>query len=107
VTHGFLQNPDRTPVTWPGPLLLGKPFPVRQPAWAWGQGSHLITSEKGAVGDTLIALLFDVALVVLLVFSVKTARKELRAGRLREDGRAGSIGRLSALAARAQMTASS
>jgi len=78
VTNGFLQNPARTPATWPGQVPLGKPFPVRQPAWAWGWGSHLITSELTAVGSLLASLLFEGLSVLVLVAAVMAVRNVLR-----------------------------
>jgi hypothetical protein len=78
VTNGFLENPARTPATWPGQVPLGKPFPVRQPLWAWGWGSHLITSELTAVGSLLASLLFEGLSVLVLVAAAMAVRNVLR-----------------------------
>jgi hypothetical protein len=74
ITNGFLQNAGHTPVTWPGQVPLGQPFPVREPVWAWGFGSQLIDSDPGAVGTVVAGLFVDGLAVLVLWIAFKAVR---------------------------------
>jgi hypothetical protein len=76
VTDGILKQTGQK-ITWPGQVTLGRPFPVRAPAWASGPGAELILSAGDAAGQTIIGLYFEITTAVAALVIIPRARHRL------------------------------
>ena len=82
VTEGYLQG-SGTQVTWDGQVPLDRPFPVREPVWAWGLGRDLIDGTGSAIGLLVMSLLFESVGVLVVTGGVIVARNVVHVRRQR------------------------
>jgi hypothetical protein len=61
-------------VTWGSQVPLGRPFSVRDPAWAWGRGRSLISGDGSASANIIAGLFFDGMTILLLYVLVVIVR---------------------------------
>jgi hypothetical protein len=82
VTKGYLTaGGDRTPVTWPDQVPLGRPVQTRLAVWDWGFASTLFGGPGEAVKDVFGGGLWVLSGGFLLYLAAVRAWRRLQAGR--------------------------